>query len=148
MKKMNLTNLLIVSTSILFTACSTKEAPIKKPEKKAQSVEHIIAVQQPSIESLPLAQTYPMPVPEKIEEVVSPAIVSTVVYSEPVIYNTPVVEYTPPRRYRTVYSPPRVNPFLKCLKSTNLPTFAWSLETLGILIPASLKIFCVKPEQS
>ncbi len=109
---MNLTNLLIVSTSILFTACSTKEAPIKKPEKKAQSVEHIIAVQQPSIESLPLAQTYPMPVPEKIEEVVSPAIVSTVVYNAPVVYSEPVVEYTPPRRYRTVYSPPRVNPFV------------------------------------
>ena len=92
MKKTTLTTLLIVSTTILFTACSSKEGP----EKKAQSVENIIALQQARIASLPLAQTY------SIQEV-APAVRRT--------YNSPL-SYIPPRRYQRAYSAPRVNPFV------------------------------------
>ena len=89
MKKLTLTNLLIVSTAILFTACSSKEGP----EKKAQSIESIIALQQARIASLPLAQTYP------VQEEIVP-IVRT---------DYRPLSYTPPRREQRVYSAPRVN---------------------------------------
>ncbi len=93
MKKTILTNLLIVSTAILFTACSSKEAPVKK----AQSIESIIALQQARIASLPLAQTYP------IQEEVTPAI-RTTTYAP--------LNYVPPKRYQRAYSAPRVNPYI------------------------------------
>ena len=91
MKKTTLTNLLIVSTAILFTACTGTQGP----EKKAQSIESIIALQQARIASLPLAQTYP------VQEVV-PAVRT---------YNSPL-SYIPPRRYQRVYSTPRINPHI------------------------------------
>ena len=94
MKKMTLTNLLVVSTAILFTACSSKEGP----EKKAQSIESIIALQQARIASLPLAQTYP------VEEEIAP--VAPVVRT---VYNAPL-SYIPPRRYQRAYHAPRINP--------------------------------------
>ena len=93
MKKMTLTNLLILSTAILFTACSSKE----EPKKKAQSIENIIALQQARIASLPLAQTYPM------EEEVAPVV--RTVYSAP-------LSYIPPREYQRAYSAPRFNPHI------------------------------------
>ena len=97
MKKITLTNLLIVSTAILFTACSSTEGP----KKKAQSIETIIALQQTRIASLPLAQTYPMQ-EEIIEE--EPIITRTVTY-------TPLT-YTPPIREQRAYYGPRVNPYI------------------------------------
>ncbi len=83
MKKTTFTSLLIVSTAILFTACSTKEGP----KKKAQSVESIIALQQVEIATLPMAQTYPM---------------------ERRISYTPPTPY----QYRRDYTVPRVNPLV------------------------------------
>ena len=96
MKKMNLTNLLIVSTAIVFTACSTKE----EPKKQVQSLESIIALQQARIASLPLAQTYPIE-EEVIEE---PIVTRTVTYAP--------LNYTPPIREQRAYSVPRVNPYI------------------------------------
>ena len=93
MKKTTLANLLIVSTAILFTACSGTNGP----EKKAQSIESIIALQQARIASLPLAQTY------SIQEV-APAVRTT--------YNSSPLSYIPPRRYQRAYSAPRVNPHI------------------------------------
>ncbi len=92
MKKTTLTNLLIVSTAILFTACSSTEGP----KKKAQSIESIIALQQTRIASLPLAQTYPVQ-----EEVVS---------TMRTTYRP--LNYIPPRREQRAYSAPRVNPLI------------------------------------
>ena len=92
MKKTTLANLLIVSTAILFTACSSKEGP----EKKAQSAESIIALQQARIASLPLAQTYP------VQEA---PVVRTAYYNAP-------LSYIPPRRYQRTYPAPRVNPHI------------------------------------
>ena len=90
MKKTTLTHLLIVSTTILFTACSGTNSP----EKKAQSIESIIALQQARIASLPLAQTYP------VQEVAPVART----------YNSSPLSYIPPRRYQRAYSAPRINP--------------------------------------
>ena len=90
MKKTTLTNLLILSTTILFTACSGTNSP----EKKAQSIESIIALQQARIASLPLAQTYPV-------QEVAPAART---------YNSSPLSYIPPRRYQRAYSAPRINP--------------------------------------
>ena len=90
MKKLTLTNLLIVSTAILFTACSGTNGP----EKKAQSIESIIALQQARIASLPLAQTYP------IQEEIVPPVVRT---------DYRPLSYIPPRREQRVYSTPRIN---------------------------------------
>ena len=123
MKKMNLTNLLIVSTAILFTACSTKEAP----KKETKSLESVVALQQARIASeqeriiseqeriasLPLAQTFPIvkeelaqtyPIVEEVEEIELEPVVMTATY-------TPPPTYTPPRRYQRVYSHARVNPY-------------------------------------
>ena len=93
MKKITLTNLLILSTAILFTACSSTEGP----KKKAQSIESIIALQQTRIASLPLAQTYPIQ-----EEVAVPTIRTD--------YRP--LSYIPPRREQRAYSVPRVNPHI------------------------------------
>ncbi len=93
MKKTTLTNLLILSTAILFTACSSKEGP----EKQAQSIESIIALQQTRIASLPLAQTYP------IEEEAAATVVRT---------NYRPLSYVPPRIEQRTYSVPRVNPYI------------------------------------
>ncbi len=91
MKKRTLTNLLIVSATIIFTACSGKAGP----EKKAQSIESIIALQQARINSLPLAQTYP------IEEEMN--INNTL----PLAQTYPIQE--PPRVVRATYSPLSLN---------------------------------------
>ncbi len=96
MKKITLTNLLILSTAIIFTACSTKDGP----KKQAQSIESIIALQQARIASLPLAQTYP----------VEQEIPLAQTYPVQEVVRVTRTSYTPPRRYQRDYSSLRYNP--------------------------------------
>ena len=65
MKLTTLTNLLLLTSMTLFTACSNKDAKVKE----ANSIYNTIGLDNSkrvnissNIESLPLAQTYPMPV--------------------------------------------------------------------------------------
>ena len=68
MKKTILTNLLVVTTVTLFTACSNKNV---EPKKEVKSLNNIIGIQDTlrpfcpptkkiTMASLPLAKTYPM----------------------------------------------------------------------------------------
>jgi len=104
MKRTILTNLLLLTTVTLFTACSNKTV---EPKKEAKSLQSIIGIQETlrpfcppapkTIASLPLAKTYPM------EE----AYVTPIVYEEnlvPIAYAEEVVQTKPIVACRTYTS--------------------------------------------